>query len=99
MSAAKNLREVRFKRLLWGTALVPIALTLAGSLLLARLVARLLDDAQWVDHTDQVIGQARRCKESGLAMESSLRAFQLTGLTNYARAYWRHSSEIQSRHH
>jgi hypothetical protein len=52
MSPAKDPREAAFKRLLWGTALAPIVLMIPVSLLLARLVGRLLEDAQWVDHTD-----------------------------------------------
>src|SRR5207302_6035638 len=94
--SARDPREVRFRTLLWGTAAVPIVLTLLASILLSRLVGRLLDDAQWVDHTDQVIAQARSCKESALAMESSLRAFELTARTNYVHSYWREGRQFQA---
>jgi hypothetical protein len=87
MKGDSELREARLRKLLWRTASVPVVVMLVASLLLARLVAGLLEDAHWVDHTDQVIGQATRCKETGLGMLRSLRGFQISGASDYEASY------------
>ncbi|PWU19819.1 MAG: hypothetical protein C5B50_05165 [Verrucomicrobia bacterium] len=93
LKADAGLRERRFKRLLWRTAIVPLVFMLGASFLLAKLVGTLLGHAQWVDHTDQVIARARACEQSGLLMERSLGAFE-AGAPDYAGMFGVRSNQI-----
>ena len=76
-----------FQRLLRRTVLIPVALLL---LLTATLVVEILGlttSFGWVDHTDQVIADARQLMRSMTEMESELRGFYLTGNQSFLDAY------------
>jgi PAS domain S-box-containing protein len=76
-----------FQRLLRRTVLIPVALLL---LLTATLVVEILGlttSFGWVDHTDDVILNARQLMRYMLDMESGLRGFYLTGDQSFLDAY------------
>lgn len=84
------------KKLLWRAALVPLILSVAAAIGLAWIVGQLLDQARWVDHTDQVIAQARTCKELALSTAGVLTLRLATGASNYTAAYERDLAQMQS---
>ncbi len=76
-----------FQRLLRRTVLIPVVLLL---LLTATLVVEILGlttSFGWVDHTDDVILNARQLMRYMLDMESGLRGFHLTGDQSFLDAY------------
>ena len=76
-----------FQKLLRRTVLIPVVLLL---LLTATLVVEILGlttSFGWVDHTDQVIANARQLMRYMLDMESGLRGFYLTGDQSFLDAY------------
>ncbi len=83
-----------FQKLLRRTVLLPVALLL---LLAATLVAEILllnASIRWVDHTDQVIANARQLIRSMIDMESGLRGYFLTGDRFFLDSYIAAKSEV-----
>jgi PAS domain S-box-containing protein len=83
-----------FQKLLRRTVLLPVALLL---LLAATLVAEILllnASIRWVDHTDQVIANARQSIRSMIDMESGLRGYFLTGDRFFLDSYIAAKSEV-----
>ena len=76
-----------FQKLLRRTVLLPVALLL---LLAATLVVEILllnASIRWVDHTDQVIANARQLIRYMVDMESGIRGYFLTGDTFFLDSY------------
>jgi PAS domain S-box-containing protein len=76
-----------FQKLLRRTVLLPVALLL---LLAATLVVEILllnASIRWVDHTDQVIANARQLIRCMIDMESGIRGYFLTGDTFFLDSY------------
>ena len=76
-----------FQKLLRRTVLLPVALLL---LLAATLVVEILllnASIRWVDHTDQVIANARQLIRSMIDMESGIRGYFLTGDAFFLDSY------------
>jgi PAS domain S-box-containing protein len=83
-----------FQKLLRRTVLLPVALLL---LLAATLVAEILllnASIRWVDHTDQVIANARQLIRSMIDMESGLRGYFLTGDRFFLDSYIAAKSQV-----
>ncbi|HZV33425.1 MAG TPA: CHASE3 domain-containing protein, partial [Verrucomicrobiae bacterium] len=72
-------QEASFKRIVGRAVLVPIAVMLVASILLAWLVSHLLSVTNWLDHTDQVIAKARNSERLIMDMQTALRGNLLTG--------------------
>lgn len=72
-------QEASFKRIVGRAVLVPIAVMLVASVLLAWLVSHLLSVTNWVDHTDKVIAKARNSERLIMDMQTALRGNLLTG--------------------
>ena len=76
---ASPLAEPAFQRMVGRAALGP-ALVLGVALgILLTLTLFLINSASWVDHTNQVIGQAYLTEKLAVDMETALESFQLTG--------------------
>src|SRR5947209_4007646 len=76
-----------FKRLLRRTVAVPVILLM---LLAATLVSEILllsFSLRWVDHSDQVISNARQMMRYMVEMETGLRGYHLTGDRTFLGAY------------
>ncbi len=84
----------KFRRMLTRAVVVPpvLMLMLAGALLWQ--IMNLLDTAQWVDHTDQVIAQANNVRTLLSDMESGQRGYLLTGNPQFFESYTRAEPEI-----
>src|SRR5450631_1983633 len=76
-----------FQRLLRRTVLIPVALLLLLTATLVIEILGLTTSFGWVDHTDQVIANARQLTRYMLDMESGLRGFYLTGDQSFLDAY------------
>jgi len=71
--------EASFNRIMRRTFLWPMGVMVVASLSLAWLVSHLLGLTNWVDHTDRVIAEARKCEKLAVDMETGLRGFLVTG--------------------
>jgi signal transduction histidine kinase/DNA-binding response OmpR family regulator/CHASE3 domain sensor protein len=56
----------------------PVALLVAVGSVLAFQIVRMVNDAQWVDHTDEVIARANGIQKQILDQETGLRGFLIT---------------------
>src|ERR1700692_2679693 len=79
--------QARFNRILLRTILLPTAIMLVASVLLAPLVSHLLAVSNWVDHTDQVIAKANACENFVISMDAGLQAFLVTGDDNLLQQF------------
>ena len=88
--------QTKFRALLLRTVVVPLvaALILAGGVLWAAY--DLNDAMQWVDHTDQVIGQSRRLLKLLVDMETGLRGYLVTGNDVFLQPYQEASKAVDS---
>ena len=71
--------ERTFQRLLRRTVAIPVALLGVLAIVLAVEILTLTQSLRMVDHTDQVIANARQAMRYMVDMESSTRGFELTG--------------------
>ncbi len=71
--------ERNFQRLLRRTVAIPVALLGVLAIILAIEILTLTQSLRMVDHTDQVIANARQAMRYMVDMESSTRGFELTG--------------------
>src|ERR1035437_4637632 len=76
-----------FQRLLRRTVLIPVASLLLLTATLVVEIVGLTTSFGWVDHTDQVIANARQLMRYMTDMESGLRGFYLTGDQSFLDAY------------
>src|ERR1700686_132966 len=76
-----------FQKLLRRTVLIPVVLLLLLTATLVLEILGLRTSFGWVDHTDQVIANARQLMRSMLDMESALRGYLLTADQSFLDAY------------
>lgn len=76
-----------FQKLLRRTVLIPVVLLLLLTATLVLEILGLTTSFGWVDHTDQVIANARQLMRSMLDMESDLRGYLLTRDQSFLDAY------------
>jgi PAS domain S-box-containing protein len=79
--------STKFRRVLTRAVVVPLVLmvVLAGGLLWQ--IKHLVDKAQWVDHTDQVIAQAHNVRNLLVDMETGESGYLLTGNLQFLEPY------------
>ncbi|MHB1846397.1 MAG: PAS domain S-box protein, partial [Deltaproteobacteria bacterium] len=80
--------------MLWLALVVPLLLLGIFTLAASLQVSSLLDVSRWVDHTDQVIGQARLVDKLLLDMETGLRGYLLTQETGFLEPFESSSRQI-----
>src|SRR3954451_1494161 len=85
-----------FRRSLGLAVVMPLLLmaALAGALLWD--VSQLLSTARWVDHTDEVIGQAHYAQSLLLDMETGVRGYLVTGSKPFLEPYTRANSQVDA---
>lgn len=71
--------DQEFHQTLRRVTLWPIGGVLFGGAVLVALIHFLLQSAERVEHTDQVIGQAHAVETKLVDMETGLRGYQVTG--------------------
>ncbi len=76
-----------FQKLLRRTVLIPVVLLLLLAATLVIEILGLTTSFGWVDHSDEVIANARQLMRYMLDMESGLRGFYLTGDQSFLDAY------------
>ena len=79
--------EASFNRIVLRTVLLPLGVMVLASILLAWLVGHLLGLANWVDHTDRVIADARTCEKLTVDMETGLRGYLVTGNPTFLQPF------------
>ncbi len=76
-----------FRNLLRRTLLLPLVLLVLLAVTLVVEVLSLTASQRWVDHTHQIIDNSRQAMRYMLEMESSVRAYDLTGNKAFVREY------------
>jgi len=95
-SGLPTLDDARLRALLRWTVAVPflVTLTLAGAALWAAYDFN--DTMQWVDHTDQVIGQSLQLLVLQVDMETGERGYLVTGNDKFLQPYQEASKVVDS---
>ncbi|WP_413207093.1 methyl-accepting chemotaxis protein [Rhodospirillum sp. A1_3_36] len=73
-------------KILLGIALPTVLMVFLGILSLSS-IGKIVDTANWVDHTNIVIGQANTVVASAVDMETGMRGFLLTGKDDFLAPY------------
>lgn len=79
--------ERHFRKILRRNVAAPVVLGLFGILLFVSLIAYLLDQIDWVEHTDRVINNAHETQKLAVDMESGVRGYLLSGDDRYLETY------------
>ena len=88
MTTIPRLNEtVLFRRTLARAIALPVFLLVVLALIFLWQLNSLLDAAQWVDHTDQVIAQAHTVQELLIDQETGLRGYLITGQQDFLDPY------------
>jgi len=77
----------RFQRLLRRTVALPVVLLVLLAVTLAAEILVLSWSLRWVDHSDQVMNQARTATRSIVEMDTALRGYYLTGDQTLLESY------------
>jgi PAS domain S-box-containing protein len=88
--------ERRFQRLLRRTVAIPVALLGLLAIVLVVEILTLTGTLRQVDHTDQVITNARQALRYMVDMESSARGFELTGDERFLKTFQSAESQVPS---
>ena len=76
-----------FQRLLRRTVALPVVLLVLLAIVLACEILLLSATLRWVDHSDQVISDARQLQRQIVEMETGLRGYHLTGDSAFLDSY------------
>ncbi|HLK56226.1 MAG TPA: CHASE3 domain-containing protein [Chthonomonadaceae bacterium] len=79
----------KFRRILFSAVLLPILAMLILAGVLAWQISMLLEDARWVDHTDEVIAQANISLKSIVDQDAGLRGYLVGGDLRFLERYYR----------
>jgi PAS domain S-box-containing protein len=88
--------ERSFQRLLRRTVAIPVALLVLLAGVLVVEILTLTDSLRRVDHTDQVITNARQALRYMVDMESSARGFELTGDDRFLQTFQSAEAQVPS---
>ena len=72
------INPLHFRRTLWLTFLLPVVSITTLVFILSLLTSHLFSQADWTNHTDQVVNQAYLCPPLIVDMETGLRGFEAT---------------------
>ncbi len=86
-----------FQRVLRRTLAIPVLLLAGLAAILLFETSVLLADIRWVDHTDQVLSEARQLTDLITGQESSLRAYLLTRNPAFLQSYVQAKAETPRR--
>ncbi len=76
-----------FRKLLSRNIGLPLGLGLLGAVAFVAVINYLLSAMQWVEHTDQVIGNANETLKLSIDMETGMRGFLITGDERFLDPY------------
>lgn len=79
--------ERSFRKILRRNVMTPVLLGLFSIVLFVSLISYLLDQIDWVEHTDRVINNAHETQKLALDMESGVRGYLLSGDDHYLDTY------------
>ena len=88
------MHERRFQKLLRRTVAIPVALLGLLAIILVVEILTLTSSLHLVDHTDQVITNARQAMRYMVDMESSARGFELTGDQKFLQPFRTAESQL-----
>lgn len=76
-----------FRKLLSRNVGLPLGVGLLGAVAFVAVINYLLSAMQWVEHTDQVIGNANETVKLSIDMETGMRGFLITGDERFLDPY------------
>ena len=87
MMQAALMDQRSFRKLLSRNVGLPLGVGLLGAVAFVVVINYLLSAMQWVEHTDQVIGNANETVKLSIDMETGMRGFLLTGEERFLDPY------------
>lgn len=87
MMQAASMDQRSFRKLLSRNVGLPLGVGLLGAVAFVAVINYLLSAMQWVEHTDQVIGNANETVKLSIDMETGMRGFLLTGEERFLDPY------------
>ncbi|MCE5993315.1 response regulator [Pseudomonas sp. KCA11] len=87
MMQAALMDQRSFRKLLSRNVGLPLGVGLLGAVAFVAVINYLLSAMQWVEHTDQVIGNANETVKLSIDMETGMRGFLLTGEERFLDPY------------
>ncbi|NIX95178.1 response regulator [Pseudomonas fulva] len=87
MIQAASMDQRSFRKLLSRNIGLPLGLGLLGAVAFVAVINYLLSAMQWVEHTDQVIGNANETLKLSIDMETGMRGFLITGDERFLDPY------------
>jgi len=97
-SAPAAVDQAGFRRILTRNIALPAAAGLASAIVFVGLILYLLSSMRWVDHTQEVIGNANEISRLAVDMESGMRGYLLTGDDAFLGAVSHFQTEDCQRH-
>jgi CheY-like chemotaxis protein/signal transduction histidine kinase/CHASE3 domain sensor protein len=82
-----SIDEQSFRKILRRNVTIPVLLGIFSAFLFGALITYLLDQIDWVEHTDRVINTAHETQKLAVDMESSVRGYLLSGDDRYLDIY------------
>jgi len=79
MTQAQNIDQDTFRRILARNVALPLGVSLLGALVFLALLLYLVDTLEWVQHSDEVLSEAREVSQLSTEIESGMRGFLNTG--------------------
>ena len=87
MIQAASMDQRSFRKLLSRNIGLPLGVGLLGAVAFVAVVNYLLSAMQWVEHTDQVIGNANEAVKLSIDLETGMRGFLITGDERFLDPY------------
>ncbi|MEX5342495.1 response regulator [Pseudomonas sp. I2] len=87
MIQAASMDQQSFRKLLSRNIGLPLGVGLLGAVAFVAVINYLLSAMQWVEHTDQVIGNANETVKLSIDMETGMRGFLITGDERFLDPY------------
>ncbi|MFP5392218.1 MAG: response regulator [Gammaproteobacteria bacterium] len=96
MPNSLHMNQSSFRRIITRNVTVPLAVGVASALIFVAVVSYLLAEMAWVEHSQQVIGQANQVAKLASDQESGLRGFLLTKDEAFLAPYTQAQSKAAS---
>ena len=94
--AARAIDPERFRRVVWRAVALPVILMVALAGLLLWQIQRLMETAEWVEHTDRVIAAAHEAERLMVDLQSGYRGYLLVGRREYLAPHERARAQVDA---
>ena len=98
--AASTIENSEFRRILTRNVALPLGMSIVSAIVFVGIIAYLINNMTWVEHSQRVIGNAHEIRKLSAEMESGMRGYLLAGdeefLTPYTLSAQRMGASLES---